>query len=633
MTEKYFNFSLLSRNKFSNIFVWPLTISCCILAGNVFIRHVTDAAVLTQKNNLLSHVRTLSGAVNVDDIKALSSDQTDSNKPQYVRLRNQLKGVVRENPSLRFAYLMSLKDGEVVFLADNEEENSEDYSPPGQIYQEASQELRLLFSGADGFVEGPLRDRWGNWISALVPVKDRQANKVIAVLGLDVNYATWDKEVANDRKFARLIAILFSVILLLSVYFIQRQRGILNKMLVSQERFKNVADITNEWIWEVDINGIFKYSSHAVRNILGYDPDEIIGKKSVYEFSFPEDREKIIQAVKDDIAGSQFYISRVERWKHRDDREVTLEIKGLIIRDEKGKAVSCQGVSRDITEIGKKERMIQEKSQALESANLNLAANEKALREMLDEMAETNRQLQQTQDQLIQTEKMATVGVLASGVAHEIKNPLAIILQGIERVEKIFAKSGDTAAVPFTTMVKDAAVRANKVVNALLQFSRSSRLELKTLDMRQIIDAAVLLVEARAKACAIKIRCNYAQDDIFVNGDNILLEQVFFDLFMNAIDAMPNGGEIVIVTRVKLSLEKKGKSKEVIIEIKDSGCGIAPENIPKAFDPFFTTKEPGKGTGLGLSTAYLILERHNGSIGLESQVGVGTTVVITLPSA
>lgn len=632
MTEKYNNLSRSFRNKFSDIFAWPVTILCCILAGNIFIHHVTNDAISSQKNNFLSHVRTLSGAINEDDVKALSGDQADGNKPQYLRLKNQLRGVVRENSNFRFAYLMGLKNGEVIFLVDSEDENSKDYSPPGQIYQEASEKLRSLFSGTEGFVEGPLRDRWGNWVSALVPIKDGQTRKVIAVLGLDVNYTIWGKEVASDRKFARLIALLFSVILVLSIYFIQRQRGIMDKMLVSQERFRNIADITNEWIWEVDVNGTLTYSSHAVRNILGYDPGELIGEKSVYEFCFPEDRERVRQTIKDYIAGGQFYVAETWRWQHRQGREVILEIKGLIMRDEKGKAVSCQGVARDITEIGKKERMIKDKSQALESANRHLAANETALREMIKEMAETNRQLQQTQDQLIQTEKMATVGVLASGVAHEIKNPLAIILQGIERTEKILAKFTDTG-LSYTTMVKDAAIRANKVVNALLQFSRSSRLELKTLDLRQVIDAAVLLIENRAKMANIKIRCNYAPGDLFVSGDNILLEQVFFDLLMNAIDAMPNGGEIVIVTHANLSLNKKGRDKEIVVEMKDTGCGIAPENIPKAFDPFFTTKEPGKGTGLGLSTAYLILERHNGSIGLESQVGVGTTVVITLPVA
>lgn len=401
-------------------------------------------------------------------------------------------------------------------------------------------------------------------------------------------------------------------------------------MLESEERFRNVTNSSGDWIWETNRNGMYTYCSYAVKEILGYTPHEVVGKKYFYDFAFLQDKEILKAQALKAVQEQQSCIREIARRRHKNGREVILDIRGFAIRDAKGHIIGYRGVDRDITELKKTEQMIEESRKALESVNKDLAANEKMLLEMIKDIETTNRQLTATQEQLIQSEKMASVGVLASGVAHEIKNPLAIIVQGMERIEKILTQTSNDG-IQYIAMVKNAAVKANRVIDALLKFSRSSRLEVKQFSIHEAIDAALMLIENKAKLSNIRICRYYTSERFLINGDNILLEQVFFDLFTNAVNAMPNGGELIVTTCLEKIQADGQREQRLFIDVKDTGVGIAPEHIPRIFDSFFTTKEPGQGTGLGLSTAYLILQRHQGTIKVDSQFGVGTTFTIALP--
>ena len=608
-----------------------LVILSCVFLSWFFVRYIANYAFTFERDNLLSRVHILGAAIDVDDLKALAGQESDKVKPQYIHLKNQLSRIVRADSRLRFAYFMGKRDGKVIFLVNNELEGSKEYSSPGQIYEEASLGLRSLFERGDGLVVGPLTDRWGTWVSALIPIKDEDANKTIAVMGLDVDASVWTKDIAIYRSFAIAVSIFLFGIIAISLFFLHLQRQIIGKIKDGQERFRHVVDSSGDWIWETNRKGLYTYSSHAVYDVLGYHPDEIVWKKYFYDLCFPEEKKRFKQESLKPTGQEKLFVHEIGKRQHKDGHEVILEIKGFAVRNKKGQVVGYRGVDRDITELKKNERMIEENRRALELANRDLATNERVLLEMLKDMEAKNKELIETQNQLIQSEKMATVGVLASGVAHEIKNPLAIILQGMERIEKILTKTED-GGIQYITMVKNAAVRANKVINALLRFSRSSPLEAKPLNIHEVIDAAIPLVEDRAKLNNIKIQCDYTNEQYLISGDNIVLEQVFFDLFTNAIDAMPQGGGIFVTTRFQKKFQTSNeKERNLKVEVRDTGVGIAPEHISKIFDPFFTTKEPGKGTGLGLSTVYLILERHKGTIKVESKLGAGTTFMITLP--
>lgn len=601
-----------------------------LLLAFFFVRYVEDYANAFQRSSFLSRVRILSSALDVGDIHSLTGRVEDVTKPSYQHLKAQLSRVVQANSKLRFAYLLRNIDGKIVFLIDNEPEHSKDYSPPGQVYEEASPELQRLFEQGEGLVEGPLLDRWGKWVSALVPVKDMATGQTLAVMGLDMDSSLWESELAIYRTFAVSMAVFLFFIIFISLFFLNRQRWILQKLARGQERFRHVADSSGDWIWETDLSGLYTYSSYAIKNILGYEPHEVIGKKYFYDFCFSDELERIKSESEKFIKEGKLFIREIARRQHKDGREVLLDVHGFAIRTSRGRIIGYRGVDRDITDMKRNEKAMEENRQALEKANRDLEINEKVLLQMLKDMESTNKELKETQNQLIQSEKMATVGILASGVAHEIKNPLAIISQGMERIEKILMKTAEGGS-EYVTMVKNAAVRANKVVNALLKFSRSSHLEAAPLDIREVIDSAITLIESRTQASKIDIVREYKSAHHMVSGDSITLEQVFFDLFTNAIDAMPDGGKIFIATQFQKASEESGLEAKLVVEVRDTGSGISPENLPHIFDPFFTTKDPDKGTGLGLSTVYLILERHKGSIKAESTVGVGTVFYITLP--
>jgi signal transduction histidine kinase len=238
------------------------------------------------------------------------------------------------------------------------------------------------------------------------------------------------------------------------------------------------------------------------------------------------------------------------------------------------------------------------------------------------ELADANSRLQATQAQLVQSEKLAAVGQLTAGIVHDVKNPLAVIKGLAEEL-----REEPELAQPVReqlTVIRDNAARANTIVTDLLKFARQSSPEMKQLDMRESVEAAVRLTEYLARKGNVKVIVDLPSRAAVGVYDPQQIEQVLINLIQNAIQAMPGGGTL----RVNLSLA----AGVMAIAIADTGIGIPPENLTRIFDPFFTTKPEGEGTGLGLSVSYGIVTRHGGKIGVESKVGQGTTFTILLPA-
>jgi signal transduction histidine kinase len=180
-------------------------------------------------------------------------------------------------------------------------------------------------------------------------------------------------------------------------------------------------------------------------------------------------------------------------------------------------------------------------------------------------------------------------------------------------------------------MIKRAAERANNVIIELLRFARVSDLKVEPVNLFDLVEGTFVLIRNSSKFKGIELKHEYDDKQVTVEGDRILLEQVLFNLLVNAIDSTQRGGSVTIKTYRSEKFEKTSNKSHVIIEVIDTGNGIAPEILPRIFEPFFTTKEQGKGTGLGLSTVYTLLKRHNGTIDVESTLDVGTKFTITLP--
>jgi signal transduction histidine kinase len=229
------------------------------------------------------------------------------------------------------------------------------------------------------------------------------------------------------------------------------------------------------------------------------------------------------------------------------------------------------------------------------------------------------------QDKLIQSEKLKAIGQLASGVAHEIRNPIGIIMQGVAYLEQITSPEAKESCETLS-MIKESLQRADGIVISLLDFSRATKLELHPVGIDSILGNALNLVKTELKN--VKVVMEIPKDIPKVVADKNKLMQVFINLFVNAIHAMPQAGTLTVRSFVK---QPGGVGeKAVVVEVEDTGTGISGENLSRIFDPFFTTKGPGKGTGLGLSVSQNIISMHKGQIEVKSQIGKGTTFIISL---
>ncbi len=234
-------------------------------------------------------------------------------------------------------------------------------------------------------------------------------------------------------------------------------------------------------------------------------------------------------------------------------------------------------------------------------------------------------ELKEMQSQLIQAEKLKAIGQLASGVAHEMRNPIATIIQGVAYLEQIVPQETKEQSETIS-ILKDSAQRADKIVVSLLDYSRPTKLELHPERIDSILQDSLNLVKTELRN--IEVRKEIQEGLPEVTADKNKLMQVFINLFMNAIHAMPEGGKLTVRSFLREPEEMTGKA--VVIEIEDTGAGISEANLKRIFDPFFTTKSPGKGTGLGLSVSRNIIMLHKGQIEVKSQPGKGTKALVTL---
>jgi len=235
-------------------------------------------------------------------------------------------------------------------------------------------------------------------------------------------------------------------------------------------------------------------------------------------------------------------------------------------------------------------------------------------------------ELEERQDQLVQARKISAIGTFASGIAHELNNPVNNIVLTAESLKEDFGQVDREEALGMIQDILAQSERASEIIKNLLDFSRSERPEMAPVSISAVIQDTMRLVRNQLLLAGVEEETDVADDLPLVCGDYKSLQQVFLNLFLNAIQALPRGGKLI----TKAYPSDDGEALK--IAVRDTGAGIDPEHIPRIFDPFFTTKEVGQGTGLGLSVTYGILQKHRGSIEVQSEKGVGTTFVVTLPS-
>jgi two-component system NtrC family sensor kinase len=268
-----------------------------------------------------------------------------------------------------------------------------------------------------------------------------------------------------------------------------------------------------------------------------------------------------------------------------------------------------------VVEVNRKDEL-GKLAQAFNQMTISLKESRKQIedysRNLEKKVEERTKELKEAQALLIQTEKMAAVGQLAAGVAHELNNPLGGYTQYLRDIEC-------------------QAQRCKTIVQNLLKFARASVEDsFVPLDLNAVITDTLVFTRHQMDMGRVKLTLKLADSLPPIMGSNNQLQQVCTNIILNALQAMPHGGELRIITEVA---KKESKKKMVQIEFSDTGCGIGQDNLNKIFEPFYTSKKPGEGTGLGLSVSYGIIKDHNGEILVDSQLGKGTTFRILIPAA
>lgn len=251
---------------------------------------------------------------------------------------------------------------------------------------------------------------------------------------------------------------------------------------------------------------------------------------------------------------------------------------------------------------------------------IGLLAN--SFNEMSRKMASDIENLRQMNEQLMRADKLAAMGTLAAGVAHEVNNPLASISSLIQMMR---SENGSADMHEKLEIIQTQIQRITQVTKDLTDFARARPAAKSTVDINGIIETALRLAEFDSTFQKLEITKNLGSAIPKIFADSDQLQQVFLNLFLNARDAMPNGGELTVVS--------KSSDNEISVEISDTGAGIDDGNAKQVFDPFFTTKPAGKGTGLGLAVCYGIVTAHGGRLELRQNENLGATFVVTLPVA
>jgi PAS domain S-box-containing protein len=226
------------------------------------------------------------------------------------------------------------------------------------------------------------------------------------------------------------------------------------------------------------------------------------------------------------------------------------------------------------------------------------------------------------ESQLIQSEKMAAIGQLAAGIAHEIRNPLGIIMNALYDLSEI-VDTDNPDVLEDLHIAKEEIARAQDIIKNLLEFSRESGTEMEEVNLNDLLRKTLQLMGKYLQTNSVKVATAFGKVGACTANQNAL-RQVFLNLITNAVQAMPHGGVLRVRTQ-------RDADRRVLIEFSDTGVGIAEDHLHRVFDPFFTTKEPGQGTGLGLSVVHSVIKRYQGNISVRSKVGEGTSFLIELP--
>ncbi len=370
---------------------------------------------------------------------------------------------------------------------------------------------------------------------------------------------------------------------------ITERKRIEKELREANEFFMNLIESSVDGIIAADMKGNIFIFNKGAETLCGYKAEEVIGKIHITQIYPPGVAKEVMRRLRSpDYGGVGKLLPTQFNVVNKYGEEIPIQLSAALIYNPSGQEIASVGIFTDL-----RPRLAMEKK------------------------------LQETHLQLVSSEKMASLGKLAAGIAHEINNPLGgILIYASLMMEDL--PEDDPKRQDLARIVQEAG-RCKEIVKSLLEFARQTEPKKEPTDINRAINDGLFFLVNQALFHNIRIVKNLDPFLPFVRGNAGQLKQVFMNIIVNAAEAMHGNGTLTITT----SASPDGKT--VAIEFTDTGEGIPEENLSKIFDPFFTTKDVGKGTGLGLATSYGIIQDHGGTITVKSKVGLGTSFIIELP--
>jgi PAS domain S-box-containing protein len=396
----------------------------------------------------------------------------------------------------------------------------------------------------------------------------------------------------------------------------------------SEKRLQAIMDHSPAVIHLKDIEGRYLLVNRRFEQLFGVSRDEVLGQ-APHDLFAGDTADALRNHDRQVLAGGA-PMEFDETLPQNGELRTYISVKFPLL-DAAGAPYALGGISTDITERKRAE-------EKLNRAYQELFASEAALKETLEELKTANEQLKAAQFRLIQAAKLESVGTLAAGVAHEVKNPLQTIIMGLDYLSHNLT-AGDANAPSVLTDMRDAVTRANTIIRGLLEFAAPAEFELKDDDLNALIGQSLRLVSGQALASQIEVVRDLDSGLPPLSMDRRKMQQVFINLFINALQAMPRDGTLSVKTRAgrcgqDLVLDSTAfpqfrcGERIVKVEVQDTGTGISEAHLLKVFDPFFTTKPVGVGSGLGLSVVKKIVDLHGGAIEIKNAQHKGAIVTL-----
>jgi PAS domain S-box-containing protein len=415
-------------------------------------------------------------------------------------------------------------------------------------------------------------------------IADRKGHSILKRLTDEHGDERWE-----DRVFSPILDDGGEILYIMeSVRDVTRLKTLEKELRKTKEFFENVIQSSASAIVAADRTGTILFMNRAAEDLFGYAAEDVLGTKSVEQVYPAGKAREIMRKMQDETIGGEGKLPPTKiTIINASGEEIPVEITAAIIY-EGDREVATMGIYNDL-----RERLAVE------------------------------RKLKEAQAQVAHSEKMASLGQLAAGVAHEINNPLTGILLYANMVLERLKKS-DPFREDLEYVVEDT-MRCKNIVKNLLAYSRQTNPSKEILQMNTLVEQSLNLIREQELFMNIEVIKEMSGDTMLVHADKNQLCQAIINLVINAADAMERKGSLTFRTY------RDKPARRVYLEISDTGSGIPEENVSKIFDPFFTTKGLGKGTGLGLSTAYGLVKENGGDISVRETSAEGTTFLLDLP--